>query len=83
MKTQIKSSLKAMLKLAMLALIMIAVSCSQETVIDSTPDGSENLEAHSAKSSKAAKATRAWRGKFTNAADKTIPLVSCYSGCWV
>jgi hypothetical protein len=77
MKTKNKSILKTMLKLAMLALIVMAVSCSQETVLDPTQNGAENLNGINAKSSNAAKATRAWRGKFTNAADLTIPIVGC------
>jgi hypothetical protein len=73
MKTKIQSSLKAISYLAILALIAMVISCSQET----TMDGTENLEAHTVKSSKAAKATRAIRGKINNDADPSIDPVVC------
>lgn len=53
MKTQTQGNLKSMLKLAMLALLMVAFSCSQETVLDSELDGTENLNAETAKGKKA------------------------------
>jgi hypothetical protein len=53
MKTQTQSSLKAMFKLAMLALLMVVFSCSQETVLDPELDGTENLNAQAAKGKKA------------------------------
>ena len=59
MKTQTQSSLKAMFKLAMLALLMVFFSCSQETVLDSELDGTENLNAETAKGKKAKKGKKA------------------------
>ena len=73
MKTTNKNKLKILFKLALLALFVISVSCTSESAIDPV----EELNAVNAKSENAAKATRAWWGKFTNAADLSIPLVSC------
>jgi len=53
---------KVLLGVSVLAMILFAYSCSQETSLDPT----ENLEAYSAKSDKGAKATRAIRAKLNN-----------------
>lgn len=76
MKTKIQSNLKTISYLAVLALIAMVISCSQET----TMDGTENLEAHTVKSSKAAKATRAIRGKINNDAT-TNPAIPPNTDC--
>jgi len=55
--------------LAMLALISMVISCSQETAMGET----EKLEAHSAKSSKGSVATRAIRAKLNNDANPDLP----------
>ena len=65
MKTKIQSSLKVIFKLAMLALIVMAVSCSQETVLDPAQNGAENLNAQAAKGKKA----RPIKAKLFNFAD--------------
>jgi hypothetical protein len=64
---------KVLLGTSMLAMLLFAYSCSQETSLDPT----ENLEAHSAKSNKAKKATRAIRGKINNDADPSVTPVPC------
>ncbi|MBD0851169.1 hypothetical protein [Maribacter arenosus] len=64
---------KVLLGTSMLAMLLFAYSCSQETSLDPT----ESLEAHSAKSSKAKKATRAIRGKINNDADPSVAPVPC------
>ncbi len=74
MKTQTQSSLKVMFKLAMLALLMVVFSCSQETVLDSELDGTENLNAQAAKGKKGKRATRAIRAKLNNS--PAVPVVT-------
>jgi hypothetical protein len=64
---------KVLLGVSMLAMILFAYSCSQETSLDPT----ENLEAYSAKSDKGAKATRAIRAKLNNDADPSVQPVLC------
>ncbi len=82
MKTKNRPSLKAMLKLALLALIVMAVSCSQETVQDPAQNGAENLNGINAKSSNAAKATRAIRAKLNNA--PAVPALPTFTGnCFI
>ncbi len=73
MKTKIQSSLKAIFKLGMLALMVIAVSCSQETVQDSVNISPENLNAQAAKGKKGKRVTRAIRGKINNDANPDLP----------
>lgn len=68
---------KVLLGASMLAMILFAYSCSQETSLDPT----ENLEAYSAKSDKGAKATRAIRAKLNNA--PAVPLEIFTGGCFV
>lgn len=60
--------MKSITKLSLLTLIFLAFSCSTDTVVE--PE--DNLEILNAKS-----ATRAWKGKFSNVADLTMPLVGC------
>ena len=55
MKTINYYLLKALYGVSILAMFLLAYSCSQET----TMDGTENIEAYSVKSDKGAKATRA------------------------
>jgi hypothetical protein len=73
MKTPIPLKLRSVFILTSMFAIIFIVSCTQE----SESDPPENLISVDAKSSKAKPATRAWRGKFTNAGDFSIPLVSC------
>ncbi len=73
MKTINYYLLKALYGVSILAMFLLAYSCSQET----TMDGTENLEAYSAKSQKGAKATRAIRGKINNDADPSVDPVPC------
>lgn len=69
MKTQIQSSLKAIFKLAMLALMVIAVSCSQETVQDSVNNSPENLNAQAAKGKKGKRVTKKISARIFNFPD--------------
>jgi len=62
MKTINHYLLKVLFGVSILAIFMLAYSCSQETTLD----GTENIEAYLAKSKKGAKATRAMRGKINN-----------------
>lgn len=73
MKTNIKKHLKQLFRWGSLILLISVISCTQETADDSM----DSFETVSAKSKKSKKSTRAWRGKFTNVADPSIPLVSC------
>ena len=65
--------MKSITKLAVLAVLTLLFSCSTDTAL--APE--ENLDVLNAKSNNAKKATRAWKGKFSNVADLTIPLVGC------
>ncbi len=58
---------------AILAVLLCTYSCSKDTVVAPEAD----LSAVNAKSEKGKMATRAWRGKFTNAADLNEPVVIC------
>ncbi|MGB5480366.1 MAG: hypothetical protein WBM91_04735, partial [Eudoraea sp.] len=73
MKTINYYLLKALYGVSILAMFLLAYSCTQE----SSDDPAVNLETVNAKSDMGKKATRAWRGKFTNVADPSIPFVSC------
>lgn len=73
MKTINHYLLKVLFGVGILAMFLLAYSCTQE----SSDDPAVNFETVNAKSDKGKKATRAWRGKFTNVADPSIPLVSC------
>ncbi|MEN8789844.1 MAG: hypothetical protein ABF295_10045, partial [Flavobacteriaceae bacterium] len=73
MKTNIKKCIRQSLRWGSLILLITVISCTQE----SADDPAVNLETVDAKSDNGKKATRAWRGKFTNVADPSIPLVSC------
>ncbi len=73
MKKSMQKFLRPTLLLGSMILLISAISCTQE----STADPMENLETVNAKSENAARTTRAWRGKFTNVGDPSIPLVSC------
>lgn len=73
MKTNKQIFTKTIFGMALLAIFLFAYSCSKDT----DRDPAENLNAIDVKSENANKTTRAWRGKFTNAADLTIPVVGC------
>lgn len=63
--------MKTIFKLLFTTVILMAISCSQESVTDLTQ---ENLTATDVKGKNA---TRAWRGKFTNVPDLNEPNISC------
>lgn len=69
MRTKIPSSLKAMYKLAMLVLLMVIFSCSQETVLDPAQNSAENLKAQAAKSEKGKRVTKKISARVFNFPD--------------
>jgi hypothetical protein len=76
MKTINYYLLKALFGVSILAMFLLSYSCSQETSMD----GTENIEAYSAKSKKGAKTTRAMRGKINNDAT-TNPAIPPNEDC--
>jgi len=79
MKTQIQSKLKALFALSMLALLVIAVSCSQEATFEPVPEGAENLKMVAAKGKKA-KPIKAKLSNFSDPNQTEDDLLFCAPG---
>jgi len=81
MKTINHDLLKVLFGVGILAMFLLAYSCSQETVTDPALNGAENLNGINAKSSNAARATRAIRAKLNNA--PAVPLETFTGNCFI